>query len=72
MTVGEKLRMLRKQNGKMQREIAQVFNMTRQAISNYERGTRTPDLNTLHKLTRYYQITMDELFPEDTDPERDP
>ena len=36
--------------------------MTRQAISNYECGIRTPDLETLRKLARYYHITIDDLI----------
>ena len=60
--MGEKLRALRQQKGKKQREIAKICGMTRQAISNYERGVRTPDLETLQKLTRFYHIKMDELI----------
>ena len=65
--MGEKLRMLRQQKGKKQWEIAQICSLTRQAVSNYECGVRTPDLNTLYRLTRYYHISMDELFPADPD-----
>ena len=38
------------------------LNITRQAYSHYEQALREPDLNTLVHLSRFYQVTLDELI----------
>ena len=44
-----------------QDDIANLFNITRQACSNYETSTRTPDLGYLASFAAHFHVTMDQL-----------
>ncbi len=56
------LRYLRKQNNLTQEAISDILNISRQAYSNYETCKRVPDLDTLLRLSQYYQISIDDLI----------
>ena len=58
---GELIRMLRKQKGLTMEEAAKSLGISRQSLSNYERGVREPSLKTLITLSDLYQISLDEL-----------
>ena len=49
ITTGKQIRHLRTQSGMTQEELAGKLNVTRQALSNWERDVNEPDLNTLEK-----------------------
>ena len=49
ITTGKQIRHLRTQSG-MTQELAGELNVTRQALSNWERDVNEPDLNTLKKI----------------------
>lgn len=55
------LRNLRKSHLLTQKDIARMLNISRQAYSNYETGTRSPDIDLLIRLSQLYTITLDEL-----------
>ena len=57
----EMLRKLRKKRGLTQEQFADIIHITQEAYSNYERGTRTPDIITLIKIADYYEISLDLL-----------
>ena len=60
----ENLRILRERSNLKQDEFSRYLNISRQTYSNYERGTRTPDLELLKSIADFYHITIDELlFP---------
>lgn len=50
ITTGKQIRHLRTQSGMTQEELAGELNVTRQALSNWERDVNEPDLNTLKKI----------------------
>ena len=50
ITTGKQIRHLRTQSGMTQEELAGKLNVTRQALSNWERDVNEPDLNTLKKI----------------------
>lgn len=58
---GELLRRLRKQRGFTIAEAAESVGISRQSLSNYERGVREPSLKILITMSDLYQISMDEL-----------
>ncbi len=60
--LGRRLASLRKARKIRQVDVAQYLNVSRQAISKYELGTREPDLATLLKLAEYYGVSMDFLL----------
>ena len=55
------LRHLRKLNHLTQIDLSEMLNISRQAYSNYETSKRTPDLDTLLQLCRFYSITLNDL-----------
>lgn len=55
------LKFLREKHHLTQYDLHKILNVSRQAYSNYERGERTPDLDTLLNIASYYQVTLDAL-----------
>ena len=60
--MAENLKRLRTFYGYQQKEIADQLHISRQAYSNYERGTRMPDLPACIQLAEFYQVTLDALL----------
>ena len=58
---GELLRRLRKQRGFTIAEAAESVGISRQSLSNYERGVREPSLKILITMSDLYQISLNEL-----------
>lgn len=57
----ENLYRLRKAHHYTQQEISDLLNISRQAYSNYETSKRTPDLDSLMRLTDIYGVSLDQL-----------
>lgn len=66
--IASKLLALRKQNGFSQEELAEKLNVSRQAVSKWERGEASPDTENLIALARLYGISLDRLFGIDSEP----
>lgn len=62
LTYGEVLRELRIYHDYKQKDISDYLNITSQAYSNYENNKRTPDIDTMYKIARFYNITLDKLI----------
>lgn len=60
------LRYLRKTNRLRQEDVGAVLSISRQAYSNYENCTRTPDLDTLLQLCNFYKVSLNDLVLGDT------
>ena len=60
--LGNKIRMLRKNKGMTQEELAEVLTVSAQAVSKWETHLSAPDVELLPVIARYFGITMDELF----------
>ena len=69
--LGSQLAKYRKLYHYTQEDIAKYLNIQRQTYSNYERGTRTPDLKTLRALAKLYRIRLDDLVNDHSDIARD-
>ena len=52
---------LRKAHNYTQQQISKMLNISRQAYSNYETSKRTPDLDSLIRLSQIYHVSLDEL-----------
>ena len=57
-----KLTELRKKKGYSQEELAEKLGLSRQAISKWERGESSPDLDNIIQLAKLYEISFNELF----------
>ena len=64
MTMGEKLQLLRKSRGLSQEQLAAELDVSRQAISKWECGDSTPDLDKLRAICAYFGVTTDHLIWE--------
>ena len=61
MTLGEKIRGLRKKQGLSQEDVSRKINVSRQAISKWEQDLVVPDTINLMKLCDCFGITLAEL-----------
>ena len=64
MTLGEKLQLLRRSRGLSQEQLAAELDVSRQAISKWECGDSTPDLDKLRTICTYFGVTTDYLIWE--------
>ena len=62
MKFGKALSTLRKRADMTQNEVADRLNLSRQAISKYERGESFPDISVLIMIAELFGITLDELI----------
>lgn len=61
MNRANNLRKLREAKCLTQPELAELFGSTQSAISNYESGTREPDISLLIRFAIYFDVTIDYL-----------
>ena len=61
---GKRLKELRLEKGLSQRKLGEVFNVCNQTISFWEIGSREPDLDTLLKLARFFDVSLEHLLEE--------
>lgn len=59
---------LRKQAGVTQQSLADYLEISRQAYANYENGNRSPDYQTLIKLSSYFSVSVDYLLGNASNP----
>lgn len=71
MKFGRALSTLRKQADMTQSEVADRLNMSRQAVSKYERGESFPDISVLVMIAELFDVSLDDLigYGEPTDGE---
>ena len=62
MSINKKLKELREERQKTQREVAEALGIKEQAYQRYEYGTREPKIDVIRKLARYYGISADEIL----------
>lgn len=62
ITTANRLYELRKKHGYSQDELADKLNVSRQAISKWERSESSPDTDNLIALARLYGVSLDELL----------
>lgn len=62
MKFGKALSTLRKQADMTQNEVADRLNLSRQAISKYERGESFPDISILVMIAELFNVTLDQLI----------
>lgn len=63
--LGQNLKDMRIRNKYNQEDIAEQLGVTKQTISNWEKGKRTPDIDSLIELANIYQVTLDTLTGSD-------
>ena len=69
LKIAEKLQAQRKAHGYSQEELADLLNVSRQAVSKWERGEASPDTDNLIALAKIYNITIDQLINSESEDE---
>lgn len=62
LTLGERIALLRRQNGMTQEQLSSRLNLTYQAVSKWENDVSQPDARMLVELAKIFQVTTDELL----------
>ena len=65
MTLGQKLKEIRKKFGLSQEQLAEIMNVSRQAITKWENDTGLPDVSNLQELSKVFNLTVDYLLDDD-------
>jgi len=56
------LRMIRRAKGYSQLKVAMDLSISREALSYYETGKRSPDIQMLLRLSEYFDVSIDYLI----------
>lgn len=62
MTIGERIKELRKKNNLTQEKMAAYLTVSFQAVSKWETGMACPDLSMIEPLTKLFHVSADELL----------
>lgn len=57
-----RLKELRKEKGVSQLEIAKLLNMSKMAVSHWEKGNSEPSIEQLKLLAQYFDVSVDYLI----------
>ena len=67
MTMGERIKQLRKENGMTQTALAEALGVTKGTVSTWETNSRTPNFETLHKMCDMFQRRLDYILGRSDD-----
>ncbi|MBQ3528375.1 MAG: helix-turn-helix transcriptional regulator [Clostridia bacterium] len=62
LNLGNKIRELRRRDGRTQEDLADALGITSQAVSRWESGGSYPDMEIMPAIANYFGVTIDELF----------
>lgn len=71
MNLGSKLKEARTTKGFSQSDVAEFLNISRQSISKWETNKSYPDIDNLVELSKYYDVSIDELLTKTKDLQRE-
>ena len=67
--LGEKIKSLRKRDGRRQDDLAAALGVTNQAVSRWEANKGYPDMEMIPAIANYFHVSIDELFGYNNDRE---
>ncbi len=62
LDLGQKIRELRRRDGRTQEALAEAIGVTSQAVSRWEANGGYPDMEMIPSIANYFGVTIDELF----------
>lgn len=68
--ISKYLQFLRKSHNYTQDDLAKILDISRQAVSKWETGTAIPDLEVLLKISKLYNITINDILEPKVEPKR--
>ena len=60
--IGEFIKKLRQDNNLTQKDLANKYNVTYQAVSKWERGLNIPDISLLKQMSEDFNVSIEELL----------
>ena len=63
--IGKYLKEKRTEAGYTQGDLAQILNVSHQAVSRWENGDNLPDVMKLSELSKLYNISMEEILQQE-------
>ena len=67
MTFAENVKMLRKQAGRSQEQLAEKLGVSRQAVTKWETGAGIPDIENIMAISMLFDISIDDLLSNERD-----
>lgn len=64
MEFHEKLKQLRIQNEYSQEQLAEILNVSRQAITKWQTGKRMPNISNIKMISSLFDVTLDSLLSD--------
>ncbi|MBQ2988140.1 MAG: helix-turn-helix transcriptional regulator [Clostridia bacterium] len=64
ITIAEKIKAYRKENGLSQKEFGKLIGVSAQAVCKWEKNICYPDINFLPQLAKLLECTTDDFFDE--------
>lgn len=61
-SIGERIKYLRKNKGLTQTELGDKFGVTKTAVSNWEKNFREPNIETIDKLSKIFNVSVEYLI----------
>lgn len=65
MTLGQKIKDIRKKFGLSQEQLAEILNVSRQAITKWEADSGIPDISNLQEIAKLFNVTVDYLLDDE-------
>lgn len=62
--IGDKIKLLRRKRKLTQSQLANELNVTAQAVSKWEKGLSYPDIETIIKISKIFDVTTDYLLKD--------
>ncbi len=66
MLIGEQLKKIREEHLLSQENLAEILDVSRQTISNWENTKSYPDIERVMRMSEIYHLSLDELLKGDT------
>lgn len=70
MTIGEKIRKIRKENGLTQKQLGEKLGVSYQMIAQYENGKRNPKIDTIEKIADALEVSKNSFYDNFTQLEK--
>ena len=68
MHLSQNLKYLRERNGINQRDLSEAIGLSSGAVGNWENESRVPDIETIIKLAKFFDVTLDDLILKELRP----
>jgi transcriptional regulator with XRE-family HTH domain len=65
--IGDKLRTLRQREGLTTRQLGAILGVSNVHIVRIENGQRKPSIDLVEKMSRFFQVTTDQLIKDELD-----